>query len=163
THPHGSTWSWDGELWTQLDDAGAGSGDGIMAYDGNSGRVLLCTNSFDEPAPQPGPPTYAWDGEAWQQVAHLGERIHIAGAAMCFDGKEVILYRPGAVETWSWLDDRWVQRQDMGPSPSLGRSMVGDTKRNQCVVFGKQGTLGEPPETWVLRRLPRGTRVLETP
>ena len=152
-HPHGSTWAWDGVSWTQLDDAGAGTGNGIMAYDGNEQRMLLCTDSSAEPPPQPGPPTYTWTGKAWQQISHLGVHINAAGANIAFDGKETILYLPGYVQTWSWLDSRWVQRQDMGPPSALGKSMVGDTKRNQCVVFGKESGAGDPPETWVLRRV----------
>jgi len=153
-HPHGSTWAWDGATWTQLDDAGAGSGTGIMAYDGNEGRILLCTDSAGEPAPQPGPPTFAWTGNAWQQISHLGVHINSAGAQMAFDGKETILYLPGMAQTWSWSNLRWIERQDMGPTRGLGKSMVGDTKRNQCVVFGKESAPGDAPETWIMRRVP---------
>jgi hypothetical protein len=31
--------------------------------------------------------------------------------------------------------------------------MAGDTKRNQCVVFGKESNPGDAPETWIMRRV----------
>jgi len=149
-HPHGSTWSWDGVRWTQLDDAGAGLGVGIMTYDAVEKRVLLCTDSV---APT-SPPTFAWTGQVWQQVSHLGVNINSAGANLACDGRESILYASGPQQTWSWLSGRWVQRQDMGPSPRVGTSLVGDTKRQRCVLFGGQSDPDKPPETWVLRRVP---------
>lgn len=151
--PHGSTWSWDGVQWTQLDDVGAGDGYGDMAYDGISKRVILLS---DPPATQGPNPTFAWTGSAWKQIGDLGPRYEGAGpgTGMAFDGKELLLYL-SATQTWSWNNSGWVQRQDMGPSPRVGFSMVGDTKRTRCVLFGGQESINTRPETWVLRRVPQ--------
>jgi hypothetical protein len=152
-HPQGTTWTWNGVEWTQVDDLGAHGGFGVMAYDATAQRVLLCTDSLGEPVPQPGPPTFSWTGSSWKQISDIGPHVVSAGANMCFDGKELVLYLPGMVQTWTWHETGWVQRQDMGPSARLGSAMVGDLKRQRCVLFGHEAPLTQVPETWVLRRV----------
>ena len=136
------TWAWDGSLWNQLDDQGAGGGFGAMAWNGAEDRVLLYPDPVEHRAR-----TFAWQGERWVEVAHLGPDTPGPETAMAFDGERVVLFVSGLTQTWVWDGDHWVQRQDMGPSARLGVAMIGDTRRRECVLFGGE-IFGD---TWVLR------------
>ncbi|OLP00071.1 hypothetical protein BVU76_22750 [Mycolicibacterium porcinum] len=143
-HPRqalGDTWEWDGESWTQVEDAGPlPRGAHCMAYDSARQRVVLfggigtdVADVFDD--------TWEWDGTNWTKVADTGPSPR-AGAAMTSTGATLILHGgsgPDGVavgDTWQWAAGDWTKLQEMGPSARIEHAMAFDHHRNRVVLFG---------------------------
>src|SRR6266550_6903068 len=75
-------------------------------------------------------------GRHGSRLSDIGVHEASAASSMCFDGKQLILYLLGLTQTWTWLESRWVQWQDMGPPPCLGTALAGDIKRQRSILFG---------------------------
>ena len=102
---------------------------------------------------------------AAQPVA-AGE-LHIAisrAGALAVDGVPadwpalpgLMLYLLGLTQTWTWLESRWVQWQDMGPPHAwaLRLLVISNGSAQSCsapAAFGRPPQAQQSPETWVLR------------
>ena len=145
-----ATWSWDGNQWTQLNEAPLGT-NGQLTFDPVGKQMLYCASP---PAPASSV-TYAWTGKAWKQLSDIGPVFIDQQSYAYSDGAEALAYFTSALQTWSWSGKGWLQRQNMGPSARTDVSIAGDIKRKRLVLFGGSVT-GNPnttvAETWVLQR-----------
>jgi hypothetical protein len=149
------TWEWDGNSWTQVQDAGPPARyAGGLVYDSANKQSLLFggLDLKDNPLGD----TWGWDGAAWRQVSAYGPPPRAtAGIAYDSSRKCTVLFgglgaSPGlgtlaAPETWEWDGKRWTQRQDIGRTSRSDPAMAFDSQRNVVVLFG--GSNGSA-ETW---------------
>jgi hypothetical protein len=147
------TWEFDGDTWTQQQDAGPpGRGSHAMAYDLSSGRVVLFGGN---PARDD---TWAWDGKTWVQIAEFGPPGR-ENAAMALLPTGLVLFGGAASgtlfgDTWEFGGKLWIQKQDIGPKARFGHALVFDFLRNRLVLFGgTAGNQGNDPsallgDTW---------------
>ncbi len=138
----GDTWEFDGQNWTQQQDAGPSPRFGAaMAYDG-AGRVILF-GGFDNNALFGD--SWAWSGGEWVQIAEFGPSARL-WAAMAGEGSgNIALYgglsssdenQPPLADTWEFDGTLWTQRQDIGPGPLQRATMAFDSARSRLVLFG---------------------------
>jgi hypothetical protein len=147
------TWEFDGDTWTQQQDAGPpGRGSHAMAYDPSTGRVVLFGGN---PARND---TWAWDGKTWVQLAEFGPPGR-ENAAMALLPAGLVLFGgvasgPPLGDTWQFDGKLWIQKQDIGPKARFGHALVFDILRNRSVLFGgAAGNQGNDPsvllgDTW---------------
>lgn len=144
----GDTWTWDGNTWTQAQNAGPSARYGhAMAYDSIRDRIVLFGGLG---ATQLGD-TWEWDGTDWTQVADSGP-VPRSGHAMAFDparGRTVLFGGPdpafgGVIDsgTWEWDGADWTQVADMGPAPRAYAGMGFLAGPNVTCLFGGSGPVG---------------------
>src|SRR6266480_2062572 len=95
-------------------------------------------------------------GRHGSRLSDIGVHEASAASSMCFDGKQLILYLLGLTQTWTWLESRWVQWQDMGPPHAwaLRLLVISNGSAQSCsapAAFGRPPQAQQSPETWVLR------------
>jgi hypothetical protein len=159
------TWEWDGEYWTQVADSGPAPRYLMpMTFDRGRGRVVLFGGvGWDGKQSPTYGDTWEWDGNEWTQQQDSGPGARY-GHAMAYDAaRAVTVLFGGAVltmkavppativgDTWERGVGGWVQRSDMGPPPSVGHSMVYNTRG--VILFGGASSHDSPAKrfqaTW---------------
>lgn len=146
------TWEWNGQYWTQQEDAGPNRYLHAMAYDDSRKRLVLFGGA-DEQTHEQGD-TWEWDGTTWTQRTDFGPPS-CSNASLVFTGANCVLF--GGThsfflpqkQTWTWNGTYWTARQDMGPSARSAHAAAFDTVRQRVVLFGgidqTQSLLGD---TW---------------
>ena len=121
------TWEWDGDDWTQVQNAGPqGRANHAMAFDSSKNRVVMFGGESSRGLLGD---TWEWDGEEWTQQQDIGPSPR-KGHAMVSNGSSMILFGgadrsgTGLGDTWEWDGQEWTQRQDIGPDASVHASMV---------------------------------------
>src|SRR5215831_14801005 len=130
------TWAWDGSLWTQLTEQSALGLNGMVAFDDAHGYVLLVAEAMSQGTAMAPSTTWRWDGSEWKQLSDMGPSCIVGNATLASNGERVALFVGNTRTTWEWNGTHWVQRQDIGPSPRVNPMMIGDTTRQQFMLFG---------------------------
>ena len=169
------TWEWNGSEWSQVDDSGPSLRTDLVLVRDDARTCLLLFGGYDGAVvntnvEQAFNDTWNWDGTRWKQAASFGPSVRM-GMAAAYDTNlaRVILFgglniiprpSPGAAtqsiptlknDTWEWDGARWVQLEDIGPTPRRHHAMAYDESRKSVVLFG-----GEPPgqDTWEFTEQP---------
>jgi hypothetical protein len=137
------TWAWDGESWTQVDDAGPSSRFAFgLASDTTRNRVVLFGGAnFVVGGPQALGDTWEWDGAAWTQQDETGPLAR-SGHKMTFDSTRartvlfggVPIDGSGQSDTWEWSGTAWVRVSEFGPAPRFAAGLCFDG--SQSILFG---------------------------
>jgi hypothetical protein len=157
--PLADTWSWDGNLWTQVADTGPSARWGLAmslaaAPDASRKLVVLFggasgSNLFAD--------TWTWDGTEWTQIADTGPTARRAHA-LAYDSarNRVVLFggstaaNPAVGDTWEWDGTEWTQVQDVGPSARRAHAMAFDPTASRVVLFGGGNANGAGlGDTWL--------------
>jgi hypothetical protein len=154
-----STWEWDGEFWTEINDIGpTPRGYHRMAFDSER-QVTVCFGGKDGNGVNLRD-TWEWDGENWTQVADGGP-VPRRGPAMVFDSdrKRVVVF--GGVDqefhtlsdTWEWDGAVWTQVDDTGPSARGQTPAAYNPARQAITLFSgvknpRNGPELSPADTW---------------
>jgi len=152
--PHGDTWMWDGDNWTQLSpaDSPAPRYDSVSAYDSIHGVGVLY-GGFSAGFLSD---TWLWTGSNWSPQsppqspvgrilpAFAFDAVH--GQAVLFGGSNTVGYLD---DTWTWDGATWTQ-QFPGASPSqrYGASMAFDPLYGYSLMFGGINQKGDLADTW---------------
>ena len=145
------TWEWNGQDWTQQQDAGPNRSSHAMAYDDLRKRLVLFGGN-DTQGAEAGD-TWEWDGEKWTQRTVFGPPAS-ANASLVFTGAECMLFggfHGGAPQrqTWTWDGTHWTARQDIGPGARTAHAAAFDSVRQRVVLFGGIGDTPSPfGDTW---------------
>jgi hypothetical protein len=143
--PYGSTWEWDGSVWSLLTPTTSppARGGAAMAPDGAGGLILYGGYS-DYSGSTPLFDTWRWNGSNW---AHLTP-VHVPDVQaprMAYDSvQDQLVLVPGnasTIATWVWDGSDWTQPTVLHPpkgtnSPSLAYDVASD----QLVLFGGYDT-----------------------
>jgi hypothetical protein len=139
------TWEWDGQSWTQVEDAGpparynhgmhydyVGRNTMLFGGEGDGGTIFA--------------DTWQWDGNNWTQIEDIGPPACTRPALVSTDAQLVLF---GGIsssasnppptlfdDSWSFGNDQWTQKQDMGPAARWGHAMAFDLDRRTIVMFG---------------------------
>jgi Galactose oxidase, central domain len=134
------TWEWDGQAWTQQEDAGPSPRwHHALGFDLVHNAVILFGGD-----PGNGTPlgdTWSWDGSNWTRIATFGANP-CSNAAMVSTDVQIAMF--GGMDssnallgaTWVFDGKHWTQRQDIGPLPRYSHAMSYDTARRTIVLFG---------------------------
>jgi hypothetical protein len=116
------TWMWNGTTWTQLSPATSPplTAQAMMAYDANSGQIVLFGGVNDEGLNVLGD-TWTWNGTTWTQQTPVTSPEARFSAAMAYDASsgQVVLFGGGSNS--NLLGDTWTLQQ--GPV-NLGSANV---------------------------------------
>jgi hypothetical protein len=106
------TWMWNGTTWTQLSPATSPppTGQAVMAYDANSGQMVLFGGANDEGLNVLGD-TWTWDGTTWTQQTPVTSPEVRFSAAMAYDANSGLAVLFGGEGTSSILGDTWALQQ----------------------------------------------------
>lgn len=136
-----TTWEWDGEIWTQVDEATPGSISSMgMIFDPGSGLVLS-TGGFH---PEKGDldETWLWNGNDWELHEESTPGIRMS-SGLAFDPirQEVVLFsgcvgRNYPSDTWTFKNQIWTRVAEDGPPGVCRPGMFFDQVRERIVLFG---------------------------
>ncbi len=129
-------------LWKQVCDFGPSPRGGLASTAAGPGQAPIT----------PANTTWLWNGEKWGQSSEMGPSFSTpSGGCLAWDGARLVLYESEACRTWGRNASAWVQRQSFGPVAALDPTMVGDSIRKRCILFGGQNGAGPPSSnTWAL-------------
>jgi hypothetical protein len=138
------TWTWDGQVWKQVDTAGFGIRyHYAIAYDSARKTALIFggatrTSSHND--------LWSWDGAKWTQLTPSGDSpLRRSSPAMAYDehtGKTILF--GGRVsnsvldDTWEWDGTKWTELHPSGTIPPRRshHAMTYDKSRQKIVMFG---------------------------
>jgi len=149
--PTSEVWEWDGSDWTLRGAPVLPERRYLcaLASDPLRGRVVLFGGQGADTALGD---TWEWDGRRWQATLGTSPTPR-AGAALAFDGAELLLF--GGIgstllaDTWHYNGTRWMQVASSGPAARFGAGMAYDTKRARVVLFGGGTASVGFDDTWV--------------
>ena len=143
------TWVWNGYKWSERSSAAsglAGLPSPSMAFDGSSGQLVLFGHGG----------TWVFSGSSWSDVAPNSPPY--GASSMAFDqaSSQLVLFAgansTGSYDsTWTWNGSSWTavaQTKGSGPMPNGAASMAYDTRIGAIVMFGANGGLAAPSDTW---------------
>lgn len=156
----GDTWEWDGTQWLKRTVSVAPSArrSAAMTYDPARNEIVLFggdpsggSSSDDE--------TWTWNGTQWTQRSPASRPTARRGAALCFDGTQVVLFGGGGISasaqhTWTWDGTTWTHRSGLSPAPPprFYASFARDQASGRCVLQGgrAEAATGTPAfeDTW---------------
>ncbi len=145
------TWSWDGNEWTEQQDAGpAGRNGHRLVYDTLRDRTVLFGGATETKIVND---TWEHDGLLWTQRTDTGP-IPRAAFGMVYNDANTMLF--GGLDfvqrfndTWTWDGKHWTQRQDIGPSKRGSLAMAYDPFRKRTLLFGGTSDSGSDlGDTW---------------
>ncbi|MCG3126750.1 MAG: hypothetical protein CHACPFDD_01604 [Phycisphaerae bacterium] len=146
-------WRWD-SVWEQLPSSGRLGSEVSMSFDTRR-NVAVAFGSYDS-WPEAGN-TWEWDGEAWRRVATTGPgRRHrcataydsTRGVVVLFGGVDGTTNQPRFGDTWEWDGKGWLLRATGGPAPRSDHTLVYDSARRVCVLFGGESSTTMFGDTW---------------
>jgi len=132
------TWIWDGNEWTEQQDAGPPGRNGHrLVYDTLRDRAVLFGGTTDAKVVND---TWEHNGSLWTQMADTGPDPRVA-YGMVYDDANTLLFGGFNFarkfnDTWTWDGKHWTQRQDIGPSKRSSHGMAYDPARKRTVLFG---------------------------
>ena len=133
------TWTWNGTTWTQLSPAASPppTGQAVMAYDANSGQLVLFGGANDEGLNILGD-TWTWNGTTWTQQTTVASPEARFSAAMAYDPSsgQVVLF--GGESNTDLLGDTWALQQGPVNLGSANLCPAGATMPAPC---GQTATL----------------------
>jgi hypothetical protein len=133
------TWTWNGTTWTQLSPAASPppTGQAVMAYDANSGQLVLFGGTNDEGLNILGD-TWTWNGTTWTQQTTVASPEARFFAAMAYDPSsgQVVLF--GGESNTDLLGDTWALQQGPVNLGSANLCPAGATMPAPC---GQTATL----------------------
>jgi hypothetical protein len=132
------TWSWDGNEWTEQEDAGPPGRNGHrLVYDTIRDRAVLFGGVTDAKLVND---TWENDGSLWTQMADTGPDPRVAYGMVYNDANTLLFggsnFADKFGDTWTWDGKHWTQRQDIGPSKRSSHGMAYDPSRKRTVLFG---------------------------
>ena len=162
-------WSWSGERWEALTDAGPRSrGNAGAAYDARRGAPIVAggfARVADDSSFEVVNDTWEETTGGWQRArgAEFTARDHHTmafdegrGSVILFGGIPKGRATPWPSDTWELKPDGWSRIATEGPAGRARSALVYDTKRKQVVLFGGVGAepaRGQPQpffsDTWV--------------
>jgi hypothetical protein len=127
------TWTWNGTTWTQLSPATSPplTGQAMMAYDANSGQIVLFGGVNDEGLNVLGD-TWTWNGTTWTQQTPVTSPEARFSAAMAYDPSSGLVVLFGGEGTSSILGDTWALQQGAVNLGSANVCMAGATTPSPC-------------------------------
>ena len=150
------TWSWDGNEWTEQQDAGPPGRNGHrLVYDTLRDRAVLFGGVTNAKLVND---TWEHDGSLWTQMADTGPDPRVAYGMVYNDANTLLFggfnFTDKFSDTWTWDGKHWTQRQDIGPSKRSSHGMAYDSFRKRTVLFGGNSDqdLGD---TWEAFERPR--------
>jgi cysteine-rich repeat protein len=135
----GEAWEWDGTQWTQRTRPvlPAAREQCAIASDPVRGRVVMFGG---QGASVPLGDTWEWDGARWRPTLSVLPPPARLGAAMTFDGEEVLMFGGSGTDVFGdtrrFDGTRWQTVATTGPDPRFGAALAYDTKRDRVWLFG---------------------------
>lgn len=150
------TWIWNGTAWAASASPlnPPAREHAAMAYDPATQQIVLFGGCCDSSGNALGD-TWVWNGSAWSQPAGVTSANSPSprqGAAMAFDGSELVLFggccgSGGALaDTWIWNGTGWSQKAVSGPPARELASLAYDGAHT--VLFGGQNGSTTLGDTW---------------
>ena len=127
------TWTWSGTTWTQLSPATSPplTGQAVMAYDANSGQLVLFGGTNNEGLNILGD-TWTWNGTTWIQQTPVTSPEARYSAAMAYDPSSGLVVLFGGASNSGFLGDTWALQQGTVNLGSANVCMVGATTPSPC-------------------------------
>ena len=155
------TWAWDGTSWTDLTALPHSRTRTTETYDPVGGRILLYGGQpilIERTVGRYYDDLWEHTDGVWRRIAVDALGSGKAGAAMAYDGEEMIIFGGQgadgyAVGTWALDASGHGRRIDAtagdAPHPRAGHRMVLDEARAQVVLFGGCDASSCASDTWV--------------
>jgi hypothetical protein len=156
--PFDDTWTWDGCHWTQAKPATSppGRSFGAMAFDANSGKVILFGGGAANADPLRND-MWSWDGRIWHEERPSPMPVHVDEVRTVFDtvNRNLVLFGMGGPRfetpvTWSWNGTAWTERHPAkSPPPLYGYGLAFGAKSGIVLFGGYEALDTYRAETWV--------------
>jgi galactose oxidase-like protein len=139
------TWEWDGNSWTQVEDTGPSprAYHGLV-YDLTKQHSVLFGGEDSQGAALGD--TWQWDGTNWTQLQDIGPSDRTRASMVSTDAQVAVFGGLSSAnpnpppslfgESWTLQNDKWTERQDMGPPARWGHAMAFDVPRRTIILFG---------------------------
>ncbi|MBK8980041.1 MAG: hypothetical protein IPM29_29425 [Planctomycetes bacterium] len=144
------TWEWNGSNWRMLSPAATPGGltRAASAYDASRGVMVVYGGLSDSAFPIANDAVWEFDGNTWTQNVGATGPGPREGSAMCHDAARGRIVMFGGVDpqiggfgdTWEYDGTSWTRLPvSVGsPGPRTRSSMVYDSHRNVCLLYGGQ-------------------------
>jgi hypothetical protein len=143
---HGDTWTWDGQGWLHISDAGpAPRFPGGLVYDAARQEILMYSGHFAAPAGEfiQFDDLWAWDGSEWQEIVGHGPTPgHRTHSGLVYDPlfENVLLIGGGSDrflgDIWVWDGTSWTDIATSEAPLRSGHNVAYDPSRDRFVLFG---------------------------
>ena len=163
------TWVWNGSTWAEETPATSpplGNAQGSLAYDPNSGALLMFGGSVGQGASSE---TWSWSGTDWDELSPTSSPPAEAGGALTYDPQlgELVLFGGYNVcqdvscdlsnnETWGWNGSNWSEiLTSQAPAWRWDDGLAWDPATSQMILLGGVFDDGTelpllPSDTWLL-------------